>query len=353
MKNKYQKRAVRIIAFLLIITLFMFGADVIAVHPDDLADVTLYSFYNEKSNSLDYVVLGASASQCGIYPAVVYKNSGLMGNDLCINGGDAKIYLSMLKELLSKQKNALIIVDLDGFTEYVEHEDYPASEFWIDSMQRGKNWFETINRVSPDNRIEHYFPVLKYHKNLLKGFDNIKYSAFLFLDTHTLPMKGAWYLDFDRLSPSQMKKLTPLGSAGKQPEALHKKSHEYLLEFIDYCKQNNVKNVVFCDPPKAYCDAQSIKKVLSAENKSHYCKPIIEKSGYTYLNFNDLANDYQFEKADFADNMHLNQYGAVKLSGYLSTYLKSNFTFREHAEKDIEEWNKSCEEAYKQYKLDF
>ena len=352
-RNVYKKRALRISLTVLFLLAAMIGASILSVHPDVLLEKTLHSFYNEENDSLDYVVLGASATQCGIYPAVIYRERSVTGNCLCVNGGDAKIYLSMLKELLSKQSSPLVIVDLDGFTEYQPVEEYPSSIFWMDSMKRNRNHFETVLRVDPDHALERFFPLIRYHKNLLEPDEWFWFSYYLCFKHETDPMKGAWYLDYDRLPPEEMQELRLLEAVtGGESEPLPQTSEELLIEFLEYCKAQKLKNVLFLDMPKAYTSEESREKILSIEKQSAYCQTIVERYGYSVFNYNLLENPASLSPSDFADRMHLNADGAIRFSAYFAEYLRTNYDFSPCGPEQADRWNEQTEQAYRDHALD-
>lgn len=108
MKNKIHfKRFLRIISCVLIVVLVVSGAGLFCNHPDLLIEGTINSFYNEENDSLDYVLIGASAALNDASPTVIWQKSKLAGNNFSVNGCHSDIYVSVLKESLSKQKNAL------------------------------------------------------------------------------------------------------------------------------------------------------------------------------------------------------------------------------------------------------
>lgn len=350
-KNINFKRILRIISSVIIILLVVSIESVLCNHPNNLVERNVNSFYNEKENTLDYVVMGSSAAQYGIFPAIIWKENEITGNTLCVDGCNSKIYLSLLKEILSTQKNAIIVVDMDGFNYTIEHKEFNSKSFWIDTMKRNENWKETINRVDKENKIEHYLPILKYHKNFFHSYNNISISIEKLFGKSTDSMKGAGFLNENRLPEDEMKSLVVLKNFYPAPNAVPQEREALLYEFLNYCKDNKVKDVLFCDFPKAYSTDEKYADLLSYEEKGAYNEKIIKEYGYNVLNFNKLNNPCKLTKEDFADSYHLKYTGAIKISNFLGNYIKENYDINEKNDQLISKWNKSTEEAYKKYNL--
>ena len=345
------KRFLRIISSVMIILLVVSIASVLCNHPNDLVERNVNSFYNEKENTLDYVVMGSSGAQCAVFPATIWMKSKISGNALCVDGCNSKIYLSILKEILSTQKNAVIVVDMDGFNYIIENKGYNSKSFWIDTMRRNENWKDTINRLDKENKIEHYVPILKYHCNFFHSYKNISISKEKLFGKNTDLMKGSNFLNENRLPEDEMKSLVILENFYPQPKAVPQEREALLYEFLNYCKDNKVKDVLFCDFPKAYSTDEKYADLLSYEEKGAYNEKIINEYGYNVLNFNKLNNPCKLTKEDFADSYHLKYTGAIKLSEFLGNYIKENYDINEKDEQLITEWDKSAAEAYKKYNL--
>ncbi len=350
-KKKIIKRTLRIISSTLIVLFVLSVASIFCNHPNDLVERTVRSFYNEKENTLDYVVLGSSAAQCDVFPAAIWKENQMTGNNMCIDGCVSKIYLSLLKEILSTQKDAVILVDMDGFNYRVEDKGYNFKTFWIDTMRHNDNWHETINQLDSENRLEHYIPILKYHKNFLISYRNIAISKEKIFNHSSDSMKGANFLNKNRLPDEDMNSLVMLKNFNAVPKAVSKERESLLYEFLDFCRKNNIDNIVFCDFPKAYCNEEKYNDLLAYEEYGAYNEKIIREYGYDIINFNNLNNPCGLEVADFADSFHLKYTGAEKISKYLANYLENHFEVREKSDALINEWNQSSDEAYEKYGL--
>lgn len=350
-KNIHFKRFLRIVSCVLIVVLVVSGAGLFCNHPDNLVENTINSYYNEQKNSLDYVIIGASAAQNDSSPAVIWQNSNLAGNVFCVNGCHSKIYTSLLKEAVSRQNDALFVIDMDAFSYDTSATDqYDSTSNWIDLMPRNKNWLDTIKKCDSKNTVEHLFPILKYHCYSTKAHTFLSQTKKSLTNKQPDLLKG-WDIVTDiRIEQSQINSLKLIDSNTLSPGSLEKELESNLYETLDYCKNNNL-NVVFVDYPKAYFNAERQARISKTEQNLLACEKVIRQYGYNVLNYNKLDNPAELTKADFVDSYHLNKDGAVKFSTFLANYLADNYTFKPHTADYTDRWNKTTKEAYETYKL--
>ena len=119
------------------------------------------------------------------------------------------------------------------------------------------------------------------------------------------------------------------------------KSQEYLIDFLDYCKSNNINNIVFA----RYPHGREIKNV----DDNNKLKCLINKYGYEYLDLNSCYNgDILSLKDDFYDQDHLNIYGTEKFTHILCDMIEENYLYDTfHSESLTDEWNKNTSKTLK------
>lgn len=111
-------------------------------------------------------------------------------------------------------------------------------------------------------------------------------------------------------------KLDPTPYKGKS-KTLNKNRKKELIKLLQLCRTDKLK-VMFLSTP--YVEN---KRSIELEN---YAGRIIKSYGFTYINEN-----YNYSKiginfaTDYYDNRHVNVLGAIKVTRYLSTYLKKNY----------------------------
>lgn len=354
MKNMFYKRFLRILASIMILVLCTTAANVLSVHNTDILSVNTDSFYNEPFDSLDYVVIGSSATLEDIFPSVIYEETKITGNNISSNGADSRIYKSMLKEIVCSQPNVLIIVDIDGFTQDFGNERVP-NNIWIDSMNHNENWKEIIDELDKEYWLEHYFPIIRYHKMFMSP-GNVYYAirGVIEYDINrtTSCFKGSNSLgNTVRMTENEIENFVCLEKCISQPTVLDDGQENVLYEFLDICQELKIKNVLFIDCPKGYGNKEKYKQIANRENRTKYCSKIINTYGFEVLCYSELDNPIPLNRDDFSDSYHLTEQGAIKFSKYLANYLSENYNFSDKTQEIIDNWEISTAKAYKKYNM--
>lgn len=321
-KKKHLKRFLRIIAALLSVVLVIGGFGYILNNPDPESECIIKSFYEEPDNSLDYVIIGSSATSRGINPLEIWKESGLKGCNLSLGAVSSNIYCSVLNEVMAHQKDALIIVDVDGFTTGDDVIDLiqPRS-YWLDLMPKNANWMQSVIELDKDNKVEHFLPIIKYHNKTLNFHIYLSQK----FDNNTKSMKGFIIRNDEPIIEETgiMTLMKPVS----QKEELDTNANAFFEDFIDLCKQYNIKNVLFVKTPKTTND-EKIDSYILNEKRTNYIKEIVEQNGYQLLDYVALDNPIELTVDDFLDTAHLKISGSIKYSRWLSNYLTDTYDFK-------------------------
>lgn len=317
------------------------------------SEIKMNSFYNEKEDTLDYVVLGASAVRCGVFPVVIYNEYGITGNVYALGAIKSEVFPLLLEEVHSKQKDALFIVDFDGFSEEPSDRRDPKRIF-IDSLPYGdKTWRKSIKELDAEYWLEHVAPIVRYHNNITKFKALLPQGIEQFnsdIKNNTDCMKGAQLgQDYDHLDEEQLKAFSIFRDLNNTKAQLDDNTFNNLKLFLDNCKNLDVKDVIFVNMPKAYYDDESYLRVSNQAKRVQSCKELIRKYGYEYIDF--CENELVLANDDFEDTTHLNKYGATKISKYLGEYILKNYELSEKEQSVNSEWEVLTEKAYETFKL--
>lgn len=347
----FKDRMKRIITSFLAISVVLGTSTILCDYTRKVQNNTVKSFYCEPQDSLDYVIIGASAAQCDIFPAVIWKEHGIAGHSLCLDGLDSRLYVSMLKEVLKTQRNAVIIVDMDGFTGDHEEDYYGPTDFWLHTMKHNKNWFDLVKQQNFENQLECFIPVIKYHKKLLvisTVYNSLKDKINYGIKKRPNPMRGANNLANEiRISEDERNHLVNYNYLSNATESLTELNEKYFVEFLDYCKNNNLKNVLFVNCPKGYFDNETFENKDKVSKRTNYCKKIISDYGYDVYDYFCDENGANLGSNDYCDTAHLNNKGATKFSIYFGNYLSNKYEFNGiRTQENIEYWDSATEIAY-------
>ena len=162
--------------------------------------------------------------------------------------------------------------------------------------------------------------------NLLKGVKN----------------KAGVYKPDEKIYNSSLKKNT-------KRKPLSVKSEHYLRELLDYCRSENITNIVFTRFPHAVTYKQ-----IARFKRTNTAGDIIAEYGYDFLNFEKDFDDTGLDTAvDFYNPDHMNVYGQKKFTEHLGGILRDKYGISESelTASQKSEWDKSVEyyEAYFKY----
>lgn len=334
--SRIQKTKIFIMVFL-IITLTCCTNFILCRQLNSQSDaIRVKNFYRLEKNSLDAVFIGASTVFTNYSAPLAWKEFGYTSYSLATNMAPMGIAKSMLIEVRKSQHPKIIVIDINGILYNDEQESKEgAMRLWIDNMPNSKNKYDTINElVLKDERLSYYFPLLKYHSNWQNFSDCLKSSVDELINTDkinlsSLGMQGSTNVDPQR-NYVDIKKYNDL-------LPMHKLSGEHLKDLLEYCKKENLDNVIFTNMPRYYS-----KKMLPERKRNNTAKKIIEEYGYPCIDMDDYVDDIGLDpEKDFYNPNHLNIYGQRKLTLYLGNLLndKYHLSQQKHDKKIMERYN--------------
>lgn len=311
----------------------------------------LKGFYEEEPQSLDIVYLGASEVYSDIAPGYAYAHSGVTGYLFATQANSILNYKSQLKNVLSRQDPALIVIELNGALYGDEKEVHKEANLrnYADNVPLDFTKLEWISRNARENFAEYLFPFIKYHG--VWGDDSDpdrhKYLKTIIGDQ----LRGYNYLKgilnetaMFRNTQRSMNESLPKSVRSKKP--LTPAEEHGLRDLLQFCKDNDLHNVVFARFPHIV-----VRRTFSRFERSNTVGDIVAEYGYDYLNFErDFALTGLDEEKDFYNLDHLNVYGQKKFTAFLTDYLTKRYgvTPREQSAKCRREWD-TCADYYDAY----
>lgn len=311
-------------------------------------------FWLEEPQSLDVVYLGASEVYSDIAPGYAYERDGVTGYLFATQANTILNYKSQLKNILSRQKNALVVIEINGAL--YDEEDLTkeaALRNYSDNVPLDFTKVEWVSRNVGDNKLEYLFPFIKYHSKWGDpdtGGDSEKeelYRSTIADDKKRgyTYLKGVLNNPF-RFPAIAMYKQELQHSDEKLP--LNEDAEEALRDLLGYCRDEGLTNVVFARFPVVAVEgrnADRYKRIATAGE-------IIEEYGFDFLNFAvDFDKDIGLDlSTDFYNEEHLNVDGQKKFTAYMTDYLKEHYGLTSHdlSEKQQEEWE-TCADYYDAY----
>ena len=311
----------------------------------------LKGFYEEELRSLDIVYLGASEVYSDIAPGYAYTHSGVTGYLFATQANSILNYKSQLKNILSRQDPDLIVIELNGAVYGDEKESTKEANLrnYADNVPLDFTKMEWIIENGGKDFLEYLFPFIKYHGFWEKDAppDHEKYLKTIAQDRR----RGYTYLkgilnETGVFQSTQRSMNDSLPESANSKKPLNELEEKALRELLQYCKDENLQNVVFARFPHIV-----VRRTFSRFERSNTVGDIVAEYGYDYLNFErDIALTGLDETKDFYNLDHLNVYGQKKFTAFLTDYLVQHYgvTPGDLSDRTKEEWD-ACADYYEAY----
>lgn len=307
---------------------------------DNVDLVNIDGFFCEKENTADIVLMGQSEIYRGFAPALAWKEYGIKSLDLSVGDSPCSQYISMTKEIIKRQNPKLLVVNATAF---LHGDDDLDNEIllrkWIDNMPVGANKLETIRDTVPADKNDNMLVSIgKYHGNW-KYPQKVLIS--LSLRSHLLVNRGGYLKGFYTRSQSTGGKqnLAKIGWPTEEKYVLTDRCKTYLNEFLQYCVDNGVKQLLMLVPPHqtTATDVSGIEAV----------RKIVSDFRYDFMDLHDNYSDIGIDDStDFGDYEHLNVYGAEKMTAYLGKFIVDNYdVMSDSTDEEVRYWNECVEKT--------
>ena len=271
-------------------------------------------FYDEKMVH-DVIFIGDCEVYANFSPMVLYKNYGITSY---IRGTSQQLIwqsYGILKETLKYEIPKVVVLNVNSL-----RYDKPVSEAYnhltLDKMKWSKEKLEIIeaSMLEEENIFDYLFPIVRYHSR----FSTLTNEDFEYLFKENKVTYNGFLIN-KRVKPvTSLPTKKVLGSYKFKDNTL-----SYLDKIRELCEDNNIKLVLIKAPS------------LYPYWYDEYEEQIIEytkKYALDYYNFTkvteEIGIDYQTDTYD--GGLHLNLYGAQKLSTYFGDILKSNYDLTDY-----------------------
>ena len=285
----------------------------------------IVGFYAEKSNTLDIVLIGGSSVYVFWAPYEAWNDHGITSYDLSTDAMSPALLKGLLEESSKTQKPQLYVIDLRALEIRDISENYfsePYLRMVTDSMRYSHTRTETIRYAfeyeMPTNKynLSNYFDICMYHTN----WNTLSMDNFLYAENNIEnEFKG-----FKMITTALHQRLEKTDFSYITHEIpLSEESDQILQELLEYCQEKNF-NVLFTYSPM-------LRNSESQKARCNYIERIVNTYGFAFID----SNDYYTEMAldfdhDFYNEDHVNLYGALKYTKFLSSYIIENYDMPDH-----------------------
>lgn len=319
--SKIAKRIIAIVMLIAAVFLMTDFAQRYLCLPLDHNEVRIFDFHKEPDNSLDVIFLGSSSTYHSISSVHAYDEFGFTSYPYSIAGAPCSMWKPAMKEILAHQKPKLVVVDVFGGgyeRDYMDTRTYPLfvvmsnTNFSLDKIKTAR---ELVEQTEGVNAITYLFPLIKYHKSVPASVLDISDRMRIGLSEPSSPLKGSYL----RARAVKLKPIEPF-SFTEETLPLDETTEKTILDFIDYCKSEDV-NLLFVKYPSVISpdDTDEIKVDLHSNRILEIAK---EKDCLT-LNLQKHFYDIGLvESEDFQNHGHTNIRGQKKITEYLGRYIQ-------------------------------
>ncbi len=321
----------------ILIFLFLLQSVTYIIRTNGQAKDAWTGFYAEKKDTVDVVMVGASAVFPFYSAPQIYGETGITCYPLSSGNQNTKAIRYILEEAEKSQPHALPVIELRMFL----YEDkgvfgnYSFIRGVTDNMKYSPHRIKTINAIWPEpdpnyaieSKTSAYFDIMKYHSNWKTMVLPDQLKCIFYEKKH--PLKG---YEFETgLIPNEAYPVDPQVS----PVPMSPDQEAVLRDLLSYLKEEG-KDALFIVSP--------FYDVTQDQAAFRYMGDIVESEGFSFLDMNlcydeigtDFATDY------YDGDGHVNALGSEKVSRFIGNYLKEHYTFPDHAgNKKFASWDQA------------
>ena len=328
--DRKKGRLLKWLSFAVAIVLIVYFGQRFLLRNMDYDQLRVEGFYMEEPDSLDVVFLGSSEVFRDYSAAQAYEEFGFTSYSYATNGNTVTLWKYALRDIIDRQHPKLIVVETNGalYDDDLLYKEVCLRRL-VDNMPHSDVRNDMIRDLGGDELLSYYLPILKYHDNwehpgkMYTGAENTLdlhmrgYSLFKGSSTNTSKMQPTAYLDVrgDRT-------VQPLGG----------KAEALLKDFLEYCRQEKLDNVVFVRFPHLVTQSEESYSRFARGNAA---EQIIKEYGFDYINL-DLYLDEMgvIPEDDFFNSEHMNVYGMKKMTSWYGRYLMDHYGITPKAQTD-------------------
>lgn len=302
------------------------------------------SFYSEKEDSLDLVMVGSSTVRDGFIPMEAYHDYGITSHSIVSSPTHLEVIEIAIDEIARTQNPKVVYIDLNGLNNQTKDNADSFVKDYFSCMPDCQAKTDLTKKYDYLNESSEWEPFTNH--NTFR--QQIYWESFVY--NKTIYTKG--YNPNKKVEPQE-----EIDVDTTKTLPLSEDATIYLNEIIEKCKQYPEINFIFGMMPRYLSDTISsfdlyqIHSPLEAMYIVRSAKETIQENGFTYLDFWEekdiLKNKIHLDaKTDQKDAEHLNYRGAKKFTTYFMDYLMDNF-FKEpvsHSEEVKKEFDHDYEE---------
>ena len=335
MKKKIIASAVSVIAVLLVLTLAQ--ALVVPKYVSSSPEGRLIGEYYSEAGGHDVVFVGDCEVYESFIPAVMWEKYGISSY---VRGSAQQLVWQsyyLLEETFKYEKPSVVVFNVLAL-KYGEPQNEAFNRMTLDGMKWSSQKMASIgaSMTADESFLDYVFPLLRFHSRItqLEGDD------FRYIFGNTPAASHSGYL--------MQKGIVPMTEEVEEGRTLRDytlpaESMEYLDKMKALCEENGAELVLIKAPTNSWA-------YWWYDQWDEQIVDYAEKNDLVYYNFIDeteaIGIDYSTDTYD--EGVHLNVYGAEKMSEYFGKILaeKHGLSSPEHTDAEKSAWETRVERYY-------
>lgn len=281
---------------------------------------TIHAFYKEPRDTIETVFLGSSVTANGIIPAQLYEEQGICAYNLGTEQQPVFASYYWMKEAYHLHSKTLktVVFDVSMLRRTPKENFYRKA---LDAMHFSGVKYQAIKEHASGFRdfMSYMMPVLAYHdrwKSLTEtDFAELNYTVPCYMRGYNITTEKL----IDRVAGTQ-DILAPayVVKDNSKTAVFDEQSLNYLEQMYLFCREHQLQLVLIKTPV-------GTKSKLNWTDSDHLgVQKLADDYGIEFLDFNykPLIDEIGYDHAnDSREGIHLNYYGAGKLTSWLGRYL--------------------------------
>ena len=321
-------RKKNIITLILTIVLIAIGINYLGVilRPTDTdgAYQQCESFHSLPDNSVEVIVYGSSHSYRGFDVRELYEKYGIGAYNYSWNWQRINTTKAFIKDSFSSQKPKVVIIESYFTNELLKDSEINAEIYYSRYLHDKKVINDYVHECLGNNlktNLAFYMPLYAFHDNWidisLKSLIPPTYNGEL---QNTMGFCGS----------SAVMELDIPDQNSKSQQSFSQEAIDNLDEIVNFCRENGADIVFYTTPFEwVYEYANAMKEYCNSRNCAYI---------NTFDYFDEIGID---EKKDFADDGHLNSYGAIKVADYIGDFISKNYKLTDMRTIEGNVWEKN------------
>lgn len=336
------KKGIKVLSFIIPLILVVVICQNVVFAQNDSNTWRIKCFYMEEKNSLDVVLIGASDVFTGYSAGLAYNEFGYTSYPYASDSASIMLWKYQVEEIMRHQTPKVIMIEVNGALQGEEELVYNDARYrqYMDNIPFSVHKANSIlNTDLDDDKMSYILPFVKYHSNL-SDVPNVLRNNIYFMQQGYSRLKGFTTIT-DIEKPGR---IMPLDKLTCYP--LNKDVEKYLLDFIDYCHDKKLDNIVFTRFPHRITTEANMKRVY----RCNQFRRIVTENGFDFIDFEEKIEDIGIKAdSDYYNDDHLNCFGSRKLTHFIGDMLANTYSVQNTSltRKDKDNWEASAKATEK------